>query len=234
MLVAFSQGSPITKLTCYGSNEALLITSFFFISLVDSTTLHNILMATTYKAALLAITLVAVCSLTLAYDCPDYVYPDDYAVQYRSFEEAMLDNKNNPFRLHTAFFPPGYESPVYGWIRYDIYVQNKAEPESRSGNGTLPEPTEILNCYEYSGPIFKHWSSSLLLAHIDPLILNSFQLYALELTFYSVELALTDSASNDPSQFDVHLEITIDNVTYWNPNRANDTLDDITSWVSYS
>ena len=185
-----------------------------------------------YKSTIFALILAAVCSLTFAY-CPEDLDPDVCAEQYRRFEKAMLENKNNFYKLHTEFFPPGYASPVYGWVIYDIYVPCKPEPESGSGNGTLLEPTDHYCRYL----IYKYWSSSPLLAHINPLILNSFQLYALDLTFASVEFALKDKEHGyslfKPSQVNVRLKMIIDNDTDWDLNNTSTILDDITSWVSY-
>ena len=200
------------------------------------------------KATLFTLILATGCSLTFAY-CPEDLYPDYCpcvcASLYRRFEKAMLDNENNLFRLHTEFFPPSYASPVYGTVIYDLHVPCKPEPESGSGNDTLLEPTEIPNsvpCDEHFETVLKHWSSSLLLANIDPLILNSFQLHILDLVFNSVgtlELALEDEKSDyslfKPSQVTVRLKMTIDNVTHWafSLNITNAILDDVTSWVSY-
>ena len=154
----------------------------------------------------------------------------------------MLDNKNNLYRLHTEFFPPGYSSPVYGSIIYDVHVPCQSEPVSGSGNGTTKVPNATLCDHdEHFELVLNHWSSSLLLAHVDPLILNSFQLHVVDLIFKTVgtfELATEDEKSDyslfKPSQVTVRLKLTIDNVTEWGfaANITDAILEDMTSWVS--
>jgi hypothetical protein len=180
----------------------------------------------TYKATFFTLLLAAICSLSLTY-CPgEYYFDSEY---YRRLEKALLANKNNLYKLHHEFFPTNYASPVYGTITYDI-----CESEPESGNTQL-EPTQNLNPATCGTQKYcKKWSSSLLLAHIEPRILNSFQLHALDLAF-EFALASDDSkySSSTPWEFTVCLKMMIDNATDKIPNNMIDEiLTDMTPWVS--
>ena len=160
----------------------------------------------------------------------------------------MLENENNRLRLFMEFFPANFASPVYGSIIYDIHVPCKPESisGSGSGDGTLLESMETAKsepCDEHFETVLKHWSSSLLLANINPLILNSFQLHILDVIFNSVgtlELALEDEKNDyalfKPYQVSLRIKMVIDNDTLWpfSENITDAILEDMTSWVGYS
>ena len=185
----------------------------------------------TYKATFFTLLLAAICSLSLTcftngsyrIFCPEH---------YRRFETALLANKNNLYKLHNMFFPTSYAFPVYGLVAYDVHV---CEPEPESGSTPL-EPTQNLNSVTCANRTRydKYWSSSLLLAHIDPLTLNSFLPKLLDVPFSGIEFALLLASDDSPWEFYVDLKMIIDNPTDPIPNCIIDaTLDEMTPWVSY-
>ena len=122
-----------------------------------------------YFAACLLSTLYTVCT---AY-CPSsqQVSYKNCSRYYNAVEHALLNDQFNKYKLHEEFFPSSHSAPFYGYVLYTINL------------------TESGDSYDFC----IQWSSSVLLAIIDPFTLNNLQLRLMEFLFHTTGMHyLTD------------------------------------------
>ena len=107
-----------------------------------------------YFSAFLLSTLYTVCS---SYCPSSKLSYEDCCRSYNEVEVALLNDQFNKYQLQEEFFPSSHSAPLYGYALYFI----------RTGEASL-----IYTCIP--------WSSSVLLAYIDPFALNNLQLRLME------------------------------------------------------
>ena len=170
--------------------------------------------------------------------------PEKYSYQvchqlYHLFEQALLASPPNLYKLREEYFPSSRSSPVYGHVGYNIsYVYST----SFSYNTTPPCDGNHVNT-----PLLpiKHskcipWSSSAILAYIDPMYLNSFQINLLDRLFQNagaVAANLSDcrnqyhqiSSGHAHLQLLLHLQEELPCLP--SEEQVSAVLEDLTSWV---
>ena len=173
--------------------------------------------------------------------CPEkYPYETCYQL-YEAFERALLASSENRYKLREEYLPSSKSPPVYGHIGYEIrynYIEkhhdwyNITPASGDQDNVKLPQIP-----IEYSGCI--SWSSSAILAYIDPMFLNSFQLHMLDLLLQNAgasAVSLRDCRNqyHSPSMH-VHLQLTLELQEELPLVPSEDqmlaVLADLTSWV---
>ena len=182
------------------------------------------------RSYLLHLLIAIVCSPCASY-CPQRLDYGHCSEVYRAMEAALLANATNLYQMHEEFFPSSHPEPLYGDATYTVIVFDST---CHTVNKTL-----------YNGTIMWSWSSSLILAHIDPRFLNSFQLQLLDLVFSSIgtlELSNSDEGSRKakydslygPSYVKLELVLTAFlNITGIDFHKYSEAvLEDLTSWVS--
>ena len=183
-----------------------------------------------YFATCLLSTLYIVCT---AYCPSSQVSYKNCSRYYNAVEHALLKDQFNKYQLHEEFFPSSHSAPFYGYVRYTINL------------------TESGDSYHFCIP----WSSSVLLAYIDPFTLSSLQLGLMEFLFhttltgiyYLTEVYVDDfsgpqyglcdffyqgHAFNKYNATIVKLNLTLDLDIDIPSEAAEVVLMDLTSWVS--
>ena len=169
----------------------------------------------TTQSYLLVLLLV---SLSVSYtvsDCPTtepYGQPAyrECTKLYDIFEAALIENRENLFKLHDNLFPSSSSEPPYAVVTFDF----------RHG--------EVQTC----------WTSSVLLRAVDPIILASLQLRLLNILLQTVGVSeLTTEPNSIFEGYGVQLFIELKvNCTESYLNRhynvTNAVLQDLASWVS--
>ena len=173
-----------------------------------------------YFSAFLLSTLYAVCS---SY-CPSQLPYEDCSRYYKEVEAALLEDEFNQYQLHEEFFPSSHSAPLYGYALYTNLSDEYGDPY----NICIP------------------WSSSVLLAYIDPFALNNLQLRLMKFLFVTTGVHYLTN---------LDFKITADGECYFRttePNEYHNTivqlnlilnvsipfeavgviLSDLTSWVS--
>ena len=170
--------------------------------------------------------------------CPEkYSYETCYQL-YEAFERALLASSENRYKLREEYLPSSKSPPVYGHIGYVIHYNIEKHdwynttPACDEDNVKLPQvPIEHSRCIS--------WSSSAILAYIDPMFLNSFQLHILDLLLQNAGAAavsLSDCGNQyrSPSMH-VHLQLTLELQEELPCVLSEDqmlaVLADLTSWV---
>ena len=166
--------------------------------------------------------------------CPEkYPYETCYQL-YKAFERALLASSENRYKLREEYLPSSKSPPVYGRIGYVIHYNiGKFNNTPASGDeDNLPQlPVEHSRCIS--------WSSSAILAYIDPMFLNSFQLHILDLLLQNAgasAVSLNDCGNqyHSPSMH-VHLQLTLELQEELPLVPSEDqmlaVLADLTSWV---
>ena len=165
--------------------------------------------------------------------CPEkYSYNTCYPL-YKAFEHALLANSENRYKLHEEYLPSSKSPPVYGRVGYVIrYNIDRFNITPASGEDNPPQlPVEHSRCIS--------WSSSAILAYIDPMFLKSFQLRILDLLLQNAGAAavsLNDCGNqyHSPSMH-VHLQLTLELQEELPFAPSEDqmltVLADLTSWV---
>ena len=178
-----------------------------------------------YFAACLLSTLYTVCT---AYCPSSQVSYKDCSRYYNAVEAALLKDQYNKYQLHEEFFPSSHSAPLYGYASYTNLTEN-GDP------------------YDLCIP----WSSSVLLAYIDPFASNNLQLRLMEFLFVTTGVHYLSNLDNyfsgpgelcyqvlnksAPSKYHitiVQLTLTLDldmDIPY---EAAEVVLMDLTSWVS--
>ena len=170
--------------------------------------------------------------------------PGKYSYQvchqlYHLFEQALLASPQNLYKIREEYFPSSRVSPVYGHVGYNIRYKYTA---SFSYNAT--PPCDGNNVKSPLVPI-KHskcipWSSSAILAYIDPMYLNSFQINLLDRLFQNAGAVagnLSDCANqyHQMSSMHVHLWLMLrlqeELPCIPSVEQASAVLEDLTSWV---
>ena len=124
-----------------------------------------------YFSAFLLYTLYTVCS---SY-CPSSQLPyEDCFRYYNEVEVALLEDKFNKYQLHEEFFPSSHSAPLYGYALYTNLTDEYGDP------------------YDICIP----WSSSVLLAYIDPFALNNLQLRLMEFLFVTTGVHYLSNLDN--------------------------------------
>ena len=186
-----------------------------------------------YFAVFLLSTLYTVCS---SY-CPSSQLPNKKHLPYKNcsryynaVEVALLKDEFNQYRLHEEFFPSSHSAPLYGYVNYTNLTDEYGYPDDI--------------------PVCVPWSSSVLLAYIDPFTLNGLQLRLMEFIFvttgvrYLTNLDLKITADGKCDHF--FIESPTEHIKYHNtivqltltlnvsmPREAAwFILSDLTSWVS--
>ena len=170
--------------------------------------------------------------------------PEKYSYQvchqlYHLFEQALLASPQNLYKIREEYFPSSRASPVYGHVGYNISYDYGT---SFSYNATRP-----CDGNDVKSPLvpMKHskcipWSSSAILAYIDPMYLNSFQINLLDRLFQNVGAVaanLSDCANqyHQMSSMHVHLQLMLrlqeELPCIPSVEQASAVLEDLTSWV---
>ena len=170
--------------------------------------------------------------------------PEKYSYQvchqlYHLFEQALLASPQNLYKIREEYFPSSRASPVYGHVGYNISYDYDA---SFFYNATRP-----CDGNDVKSPLvpMKHskcipWSSSAILAYIDPMYLNSFQINLLDRLFQNVGAVaanLSDCANqyHQMSSMHVHLQLMLrlqeELPCIPSVEQASAVLEDLTSWV---
>ena len=147
----------------------------------------------------------------------------------------MLAVDNNLYRLHEELFPSSHAPPAYGDIIFDVHTP--CDPNDPNAVWVFTD----LPCNEHYELVYTHWSSSLLLAHVDPVILGSFQLHLLNLILHTsgtTELSIVEDRDDfgvfRPDRVILRLTLIV-NVTDlelpW--GIVEPVILDMTSWVRY-
>ena len=158
---------------------------------------------------------------------------------YHLFEQALLASPPNLYKLREEYFPSSRSCPVYGHVGYNIsymystsFSYNTTPPCDGNHVNTPWLPIKHSKCIP--------WSSSAILAYIDPMYLNSFQINLLDRLFQNagaVAANLSD-CRNQYHQFSsmhVHLQLLLhlQEELPCLPSEAqvSAVLEDLTSWV---
>ena len=163
----------------------------------------------------LLVLLLASLSASCTSDCPTTEF---YGPAYRQctklydiFEAALIENRENLFKLHDTLFPSSSSEPPYAVVTFLI----RDEPE-------------VQTC----------WTSSVLLRSVDPIILASLQLRLLNILLQTVGVSeLTTTPNSILGGYGVQLPIELNvSLTQSDFNRhfniINAVLQDLASWVS--
>lgn len=180
--------------------------------------------------------------LSTAY-CPEkFSYKTCYQL-HQTFEHALLASSENLYKLREEYLPSSKSSPVYGHVGYNIIYHNNTIESNYNWNNTTPAcdednvklpqvPIEPSRCIP--------WSSTAILAYIDPMFSNSFQLYLVDLLLQevgavAVNLRECGSQYHPPSSMHVHLNLTLELHEELPCMPSKDqmlaVLADLTSWV---
>ena len=172
-----------------------------------------------YFAVFLLSTLYTVCS---SY-CPSSQLPNKKHLSskncsryYSEVEVALLKDEFNKYQLHEEFFPSSHSAPLYG---YAIY-------------------TNLTDEYGYSYDICIPWSSSVLLAYINPFALNALQLQLMEFLLDKVGVRSLDFKYRDEEcyfttdKYNTIVQLTLTLNLTMPSDVARIILSDLTSWVS--
>ena len=176
-----------------------------------------------------------VCFVTFAFYtvcsayCPSsHLTYKDCSTYYNEVEGALLENQYNKYQLHEEFFPSSHSAPLYGYVLYTNLTENGST-------------------YDVCIP----WSNSVLLAYIDPFVLNNLQLRLMEFLFATTGVHYLSNLDNyfsgpgelcyqvlnesAPSKYHVtivQLNLTLDLKADIPYEAAKVILMDLTSWVS--
>ena len=175
--------------------------------------------------------------------CPEkFSYKTCYQL-HQAFEHALLASSENRYKLREEYLPSSESPPAYGHVGYNIIYHNNNIESNYNRHSTTPAcdeddvklpqvPVEHSRCIP--------WSSTAILAYIDPMFLNSFQLHLLDLLLQkagavAVNLRECGNQYHPLSSMHVHLNLTLELHEQLPCMPSEDqmltVLADLTSWV---
>ena len=161
----------------------------------------------------LLVLLLASLSPSYTSDCPTTEFYGQPAYRqctklYDIFEAALIENRENLFKLHDNLFPSSSSEPPYAVVKFFF----------RHG--------EVQTC----------WTSSVLLRSVDPIILASLQLRLLNILLQTVgvsELTTTPNSGGYGVQLPIELNVSLTQSDFDHHfNVIYAVLQDLASWVS--
>ena len=136
------------------------------------------------------------------------------------------------YSAREEFYPSSYVPALYGKVSYTVIMDRDGENYTQCHN----DENDPVNITELSSiPREFVWSDSGLLAKIQPNTLGLFQLELLLVAFKQVGVITYLTNSKSPSLISLDLTLNITSLPCIPSDRLlNETLKDLTSWVSQS